>query len=252
MLTPNYQLKRQAWDTLRGHWGNAIITLIVYFVIVLLVSLIPLGNIFIAVPIQIGMVYYFLKLAQEKHTDVGYIFKPFNFYGNSLLAWFLKTIIILLASLPLIVILIFWAVDYSTNATVPSTSGIISMLIVVLLALILVIWVAIRLFLVYYILCDYPSYAADKAIGLSFKAMKGKEWKLIGLYLSFIGWFLLTFVTLGIAGLWFAPYLSESLVYFYLDIKQAENFEQKIYSDIHKEEMPPQPPQPPIESNLPQ
>ncbi len=252
MLTPNYQLKRKAKDTLRGHWGNAIITLIVYVVLIILLSLIPLGNIFIGVPLEIGLIYYFLKLAQEKHADIDYIFKPFNFYGNALLAWFLKAIIILLASLPLIIIVIFWAVDYSVNNTVPTISSIISMTIVTLLASLLVIWVAIRLTLVYYIVCDYPSYAADKAIGLSFKAMKGKEWKLVGLYLSFIGWWLLIIPTLGIITLWYVPYLNESLVYFYLDIKQAENLEQKIYADIHKEEIPPQPPKPPIESNLTQ
>ena len=50
----------------------------------------------------------------------------------------------------------------------------------------------------YYISHDNPQMKANDAIELSMKMMKGKKGKLFLLDLSFIGWFLLCILTLGI------------------------------------------------------
>ncbi len=240
MLTSNSQLKRLAWESLRGNWGNAILTLIVFLLLSYLSVLVPLGSIFIGAPLGVGIVYYFLKMAKNETVEVGLIFKPFNFYGNSLLAWFLKFLISLLALVPFIIVLVVMLFKFSFDIEDTLSNAFTSLyyFVILLITLILPIWVNIRLFLVYYIISDYNDFPADKAISLSWKAMRGKEWKLVGLYLSFIGWFLLGIITIGIAFLWGVPYLYTAFANFYLDVKNAENLEAVINAELNKESMP--------------
>ena len=49
--------------------------------------------------------------------------------------------------------------------------------------------------------------------------MNGHKWDLFYLELTFIGWWLLTAITVGIAGLWVAPYVKVTETNFYLSIK---------------------------------
>ena len=48
--------------------------------------------------------------------------------------------------------------------------------------------------------------------------MIGNNWKLFCLYCRFVGWFILCIVTLGFAGLYVGPYLSQSCANFYNDL----------------------------------
>ncbi len=55
-------------------------------------------------------------------------------------------------------------------------------------------------------------------IGESKQLMRGHKGRLFGLYISFIGWFLLSLVTCGIALFWINPYLNATLAAFYNDL----------------------------------
>ena len=70
-----------------------------------------------------------------------------------------------------------------------------------------------------YILVDYPELSANKAIDLSQEMMKGHKYDLFYLYLSFIGWYFLSILTLGIGYLWLMPYIQSAQSSFYLDVK---------------------------------
>ena len=56
--------------------------------------------------------------------------------------------------------------------------------------------------------------------------MYGHRMRLFILGLSFIGWFFLCIITLGIASLWVVPYYGTARAKFYLDVKAA--YEQKL------------------------
>lgn len=71
-----------------------------------------------------------------------------------------------------------------------------------------------------YILEDEPQLSAFQAIKRSWNMMKGHKKELFILHLSFIGWFLLIILTLGIASVWAMPYLSTAQAAFYRDIVQ--------------------------------
>lgn len=70
-----------------------------------------------------------------------------------------------------------------------------------------------------YILVDYPSLSASKAIDLSQEMMKGHKYDLFYLYLGFAGWLILSIFTLGIGLFWFIPYAQTAQASFYLDVK---------------------------------
>lgn len=71
----------------------------------------------------------------------------------------------------------------------------------------------------FYILSEDPSKSITQCINESVNLMSGHKWELFYLNLTFIGWWLLSLVTLGIAALWVAPYqkLTEANYYLYLN-----------------------------------
>lgn len=70
-----------------------------------------------------------------------------------------------------------------------------------------------------YILEEYPELSANEAIDRSRAMMKGHKFDLFWLLLSFIGWGILCFFTLGIGILWLIPYMQTSVAAFYEDVK---------------------------------
>jgi len=70
-----------------------------------------------------------------------------------------------------------------------------------------------------YILEEHPELSAGEAIDHSRAMMKGHKFDLFWLYLSFIGWILLSIFTLGIGLLWLAPYMQTATAAFYEDVK---------------------------------
>lgn len=74
---------------------------------------------------------------------------------------------------------------------------------------------AYRYRLVFYILFDHPEYGIMQCISESGKMMKGRKWELFVLDLSFLGWQLLSALTMGILLIWTLPYIFVTLANFY-------------------------------------
>ena len=70
-----------------------------------------------------------------------------------------------------------------------------------------------------YLLADNPNLGVKKALTLSKLITNGYKWKLFVLDLSFIGWYLLCVLSLGIGFLWFGPYWSITRINAYHFIK---------------------------------
>lgn len=58
-----------------------------------------------------------------------------------------------------------------------------------------------------------------EAFCISNKLMKGAKWKMFVLGLSFIGWAMLGLLSMGIGFLWISPYMTQSSVNFYLELR---------------------------------
>ena len=76
-----------------------------------------------------------------------------------------------------------------------------------------------------YIAIDNPQMSAKETVDLSVKLMKGNRWKYIFLSLSFIGWMILSILTLGIGFIFLFPYMSVAMAFFY------ENLAGKVKSN---------------------
>lgn len=72
----------------------------------------------------------------------------------------------------------------------------------------------------WFILAENKGMPVLEVITRSRKMMDGRKMDLFLLVLSFIGWFLLTALTLGIAGLWVYPYCYSTLANFYQSVKE--------------------------------
>lgn len=69
-----------------------------------------------------------------------------------------------------------------------------------------------------YLMVENPDIGVMEAIRQSKELMKGKKWRLFCLHFSFIGWILLSLLTLGVGLLWVNPYMQAATTAFYLDV----------------------------------
>lgn len=63
----------------------------------------------------------------------------------------------------------------------------------------------------YYLICEYKELSVTKAMRISIIMTKGHKWDLFVTYLSFIGWGILSCLTLGIGFFWLIPYVNTTL-----------------------------------------
>lgn len=190
MNTPNSVLRQKALESLRGNFGMSIAVILIYILISVAGGAIPGLNFVYAIiaapPLVLGLSIFFLHLGRQKHLSIDLLFRGFDRFGVSIGAYWLKALLVILWSLLLIIPGIIAAYSYSmTN----------------------------------FIIADNSNIGAVEAINKSKEMMRGYKMKLFLLHLSFIGWFFLCSLTLGIGLLWLIPYVQTSIVKFYDELK---------------------------------
>ena len=75
-----------------------------------------------------------------------------------------------------------------------------------------------------YILAENPELSAKEAIKRSKEMMKGNRWRLFCLELSFIGWGILSALTMDIGNLWLNPYREASIAAFYKEVSRENTW----------------------------
>lgn len=73
-----------------------------------------------------------------------------------------------------------------------------------------------------YILAEHPELTAGEAIERSKQMMSGNRFRLFCLRFSFIGWSILSALTLGIGNLWLRPYEQAATAAFYREVSGTE------------------------------
>jgi uncharacterized membrane protein len=190
MNTENVVLMQMARESLKGKWGLAIGTFVVYLLITVTLQVIPVAgpivSLIISGPFSLGLAIFSLAISRNQEARLEQIFQGFNNFGTALGTYLLMVLFILLWMLLLIIPGIIAALSYSMT---------------------------------FYILADDKSIGAMEAIDKSKQMMYGYKWKLFCLGLRFIGWALLCILTLGIGFLWLFPYIQVSVAKFYDDVK---------------------------------
>lgn len=193
MGTENVELMKMAKASLKGNWGLAIGTFLLYMFIMGFLQgmadyypMIALGTLLITGPMTLGLAYFSLSIARDQNAQLQQIFDGFNNFGTALGAYLLMFIFILLWMLLLIIPGIIAALSYAMT---------------------------------FYIIADDPNIGPLDAIDKSKQMMKGYKMKLFLMFLMFLGMALLCILTLGIGFLWFIPFANVTLAKFYMDIK---------------------------------
>ena len=215
----NSELRAQARERLEGKWGTFVLMTFLMLVIQTILQIpgyigslleilspenvlasLSFSNIsnilsLLALPLSWGLTVSLLRNHREESVDLENLFEGFRRgrYVRVFCALFLVNLFTFLWALLLIIPGIMKAFSYALTP---------------------------------YILLDEPELTARQAITRSCEIMEGRRWKLFCLYLSFIGWGILSLLTFGIGFLWLAPYMNASIAAFYEDARaeyEAEN-----------------------------
>ncbi|EPR68350.1 DUF975 family protein [Cyclobacterium qasimii] len=195
MGTENVALMKMARESLKGNWGLAIGTFLVYYIIMGFLQgmaeyypMIGLGTLIITGPMVLGLSLFSLTIARNQYARLQQIFDGFNNFGTALGAYLLIIIFVLLWMLLLIIPGIIAGLSYAMT---------------------------------FYIIADDPTIGPLDAIDKSKQMMNGYKMKLFLLFLMFFGMALLCILTLGIGFLWLIPFINVTTAKFYEDIKEG-------------------------------
>ncbi|MDD3414649.1 MAG: DUF975 family protein [Lachnospiraceae bacterium] len=187
------ELKAMAKEQIKGNIGILFVCSLIFTAICGGLGFIPvigaIGSFIITPAFALGLATIYIGVSKGKKAEVGDLFSGFQNFGNAFLANLLMSIFIFLWSLLLIVPGIIKAISYSMT---------------------------------FYVLAEHPEMSGKEAIDESKKIMEGHKWEYFVLCLSFILWFLLGSITLGIAYIYVAPYMSTTITNFYHEIKNAD------------------------------
>ena len=188
--------RRAAWEDQRGKWGTMALIAFVgalitgacellayidrYFGILGSIVLLLIGG-----ALTLGMTSAVLMTARRGEPKVEMLFWGFCRFGASLALYLLIAVFTFLWTLLLIIPGIIKTYSYSMS---------------------------------YFILADHSEMPANQARKQSMALMQGHKWRLFCLDFSFIGWWLLCILTLGILSFWVFPYQQTARAKFYQDL----------------------------------
>lgn len=163
--------------------GLAVVTVLGLWVIMIVL------NIFVLNPLEVGCKRY-MTMAREvkpQFQEMAFVFK--NCYGNVVKTMFFRNLYTFLWTLLFIIPGIVKTYEYR---------------------------------MIPYLMAEYPDMASDEAFRISREMMMGNKWEAFVLDLSFIGWSLLSAVTLGLTGIFYSgPYQMLTNCALYLTLKKT-------------------------------
>lgn len=179
----NKRIKNKAWEDTKKNFTMLIVVVLIYYA---LISGSNMAMIIVMGPLTVGLSHVFLSSVRDETSEIVDLFIGFKSFAETLVAYLLIMLFTFLWMLLFIIPGFIKAFAYSMT---------------------------------YYIMSDHPEMDAQSAILESRKMMDGNKMKLFYLQLSFIGWFILCILTLGLLLIWVYPYYLSALAGFYEEIR---------------------------------
>ena len=180
-----------------NRWGTFVVIVLIYSLITgavaafgaypFFAAIAGIGSLLIAGPFTLGLTSVSLNTVRGDQIKIEMLFGGFKDFTRAFVLMLLNSIFIFLWALLFIIPGIIKTYAYSMS---------------------------------FYILRDNPTMSANDARKLSMQMMHGNKWRLFCLQFSFIGWFLLGVLTLGILLLWVIPYYKTAEACFYTSLIQ--------------------------------
>ena len=190
---------KSAAASLKGHWGISILAFLLPLLIGAAANMLPFAALIsglLLFPLNVGVMLYFLRLVRSENPKVESTFEPFRQYGRMLWGYIRVAIFILLHFLMLII------------------PGYVAVF---------------RYSMTYYIMLDNPDFPVRDAMIRSREIMYGHKWQMFGyMMLLFLIGIPVLFLTLGIAGFWYGPFVQAFAARYYdllckeYELKQAQ------------------------------
>ena len=182
-------IKEQARALLSGRRNDAVLIYLVGTLVNIGAgALIPGLGALLVIPVQVGLGLAFLRIWRGQSAEINDIFLPFKQYQRNLAGLLWMGLWVALWSLLLVIPGIIKALSYSITP---------------------------------HILADYPEVKDTEALRLSMRMTRGRLGGIFLFYLSFIGWSLLSALTLGILEVLFVgPYRSIASAGLYEALKE--------------------------------
>ena len=198
------ELRASAWEKKKGRWGMLALVFFIYSLIMAAcaaLSYVVVGAVAVLLlsgPLMLGFTMVCLAVSRRQGASLSKLFEGFSRFGDSLVLFLLMDIFIFLWSLLLVIPGIIKMYSYSMS---------------------------------WFVLHDRPDLTGNEARKRSMYLMKGHKWRLFCLDFSFIGWYLLSALTLGILAFWVTPYHMTARAEFYQELLAEE---QKTQQQIAK------------------
>lgn len=166
----------------------------------------------IGLVLNVGVARLHLNMTRGESYRIRNIFDPFRsgaerFFGAALLSGLPSLLFCLPAA---------FGINWFSRVDISAVSIAILTLALLLSAILLVVFL-LNYSLVFFFLLDYPQMKVTAAFKESRLLMKGNKKRLFYILCSFLGWSLLVACSFFIAALWVRPYMTQTLVTFYLD-----------------------------------
>ena len=198
----NNQIMKEAQESLKGKLGISIAACLIAGVITIMITILGgylinedwggnLLSLFVTPPIGVGLALFFLNIHSGNKLEIRTIFNPFKeVWLNSVLAYFMMIVIIIIGSILFIIPGIIASLMFSQ---------------------------------VFYIIAEDNKIDPYNALVKSKKMMEGNKWKLFKIMLIIILLAIVCILTLGIGFIWLAPYQNAVYAKFYNVIKQGKD-----------------------------
>lgn len=189
----NLQLMRDSRRDLAPHWGLGVLVAFVYVLIIgVPSSIFPDGegivSLVLAGPLAVGVAYFSFAIIRGETPHFFQLFEGFNVFGKSFLANLCYSLLVIVGFVLLII------------------PGII---------------VGLALSMTFFVMADRPELSFSECLNESWSLTSGYRFKLLGLNLRFIPWYLLGILCLGVGVLLVIPWYYVTLARFYEELKVA-------------------------------
>lgn len=206
----------------------------------LILNLSQLINLIIAGPLLYGLSAFFLNMVRNTNIRIENLFSGLKRFGKSFLLnlviiiftflWGLVIILPVGIIFSIIIVIMIMSTGFNGGMRVagsvePSFGLLIGLggiiFIIAIISFLIYTIIIFRYKLAYYVYIDNDDYDVMDCIKQSKEMMKGFKMKLFLLYLSFIGWWILSCLSFGIGFLWLTPYVHTSTAAFYENLREA-------------------------------
>ena len=184
--------RQRAWSKLHGNWTPAVVAYLIMDLILGVCAFTYAGPLILSGPLSVGFSFVAINYVRRNNPQIENLFASFRDFGRTFLLYLINNIFIALWSLLFIIPGIIKSLSYSMS---------------------------------YFILIDDINISANEARKRSMELMNGNKWRLFCLNFSFLGWILLSILTLGILFFWVMPYMEVARAEFYQSLI-SQNAEQ--------------------------